>query len=65
MSDLLEENEPCKHLDLEQREEQTKIFKVEGNKREIFLTRTATYFYCKGCKSYLNMIIQDNKVNKN
>lgn len=65
MSVITKEKEPCKHLNLQQMEDHTKVFKVKGQTREIFKTRIMTYFYCEDCKYCFDINIQDNEINKN
>ena len=62
---MAKEKEKCKHENLVQYEDQTKVFRIRGAEREIERTIVVSYFYCWDCKQAFNINTSDNKFNRN
>lgn len=63
--DKLEKKEPCRHLDLKQYENHTKVFELKGNKRQIVKVIISNYYYCSDCQESFNVTVYNNDINNN
>ena len=55
----------CNHPNLKEYYNETKVFEVNKNKREIVRIVQTEYFYCEECENSFNVKNNDNIISKN
>lgn len=65
MTDALESSNQCSHPKVREFVDETRVFEIVNNKKEIVSTIHSKYYYCDECKMRFYIKVDNNPISKN